>query len=294
MTFARRASSGRERKKARLYRSAGGNAAIFIFLILLSAFMFLPMFYAIIQSLKPIDELFAYPPKFFVKNPTINNYIQVFKLADNLYVPFIRYVMNSVFVSVFGTAAYIVIAAAAGYALAKGKFPGCMLITALVVYTMLFTGSVTAMPQYVIISGLGMIDTHLSIILPALADTMGIFLMRQNVVVAIPDAVLEAARIDGAGEAKILTSIVFPNIKPVCLTLIIFTFQSLWNNAGGAYIYSERLKLLPSVLSSISAGGIARAGAAAAVAVVLMLPPIAIFLYSQSSVMETMSHSGMK
>ena len=281
-------------KKVKLYRSTGGNAAILVLLILLSAFMILPMFYAILQSLKPLDEIFAFPPRFFVKNPTFNNYLQALKLADNLYVPFSRYVVNSAFVSVLGTLSYVIIAAAAGYALAKGKFPGCVLISSLVVWTMLFSGDVTAIPQYVIISGLGMIDTHWSVILPALADTMGIFLMRQFVLVAIPDSVLEAARIDGAGEFRILSRIVFPNIKPACFTLIIFTFQALWNNAGSTYIYTENLKLLPNVLSSISAGGLARAGAAAAVSVILMIPPIAIFLYSQSSVMETMSHSGLK
>ena len=286
--------SVRATKKPKLYRSSGGNAAIFIFLLLLSSFMILPMVYAVVQSLKPMDEIFAYPPKFFVRNPTFNNYITAFRLADNLYVPFARYVLNSVLVAVIGTGTYVFLASAAGYALAKGKFPGVTLISSLVVWTMLFTGDITAIPQYVIISKLGMVDTHLSIIFPALADTMGIFLMKQFVLVAIPDSVLEAARIDGAGEFKILKTIVFPNIKPACFTLIIFTFQALWNNSGATYIYTESHKLLPSVLSSISAGGLARAGASAAVSIILMIPPILIFLYSQSSVMETMSHSGLK
>ena len=281
-------------KKVRLYRSAGGNLAILVFMILLSAFMILPMFYAVLQSLKPIDEIFAYPPRFFVKNPTFNNYLQAFKLADNLYVPFSRYAINSVLVSVLGTTVYVFIAAATGYALGKGNFPGSKTISSLVVWTMLFTGSVTAIPQYVIISGLGMVDTHWSIILPVLSDTMGIFLMRQFVVVAIPDSVLEAARIDGAGEFRILRSIVFPNIKPACFTLIIFTFQSIWNNPGSTYIYTESKKMLPNVLTSIAAGGLARTGASSAVSIILMVPPILIFLYSQSSVMETMSHSGLK
>ncbi len=294
MTLLKRKSHNDQGKKMKLYRSTGGNIVIFIFLTLLSCFMILPMFYAIIQSLKPMEEIFAYPPKFFVVNPTFNNYLQAMRIADNLYVPFSRYVVNSVLVSVIGTGSYVFIAAASGYALAKGKFPGCVLISSLVVWTMLFSGSVTAIPQYVIISGMGMVDSHWAVILPALADTMGIFLMKQFVLSSIPDSVLEAARIDGAGEFKILTKIVFPNIKPACATLVIFTFQALWNNAGSTYIYTESQKLLPTVLSSISAAGLARAGASAAVSVLLMIPPIAIFLYSQSSVMETMSHSGLK
>ena len=106
---------------------------------------------------------------------------------------------------------------------------------------------------------------------------------------------MEAARIDGASEYRIFLNIVVPGIKPALMTSVIFTFQSLWNSADSTqFIYSEELKGLPNVLSTIVAGGIARAGAAAAVSVVLMLPPIIVFLISQSSVMETMTHSGLK
>lgn len=281
-------------KRIKRYNTTVGNTVIFIFLVLLSAFMILPMLYAVLQSFKPMEEIFAYPPKFFVKNPTVNNYLQAIKLADNLYIPFSRYLVNSALVSLAGTLIYVLIAVMAGYALAKGKFPGNKMISGLVVWTMLFTGSITAIPQYIVISKLGMIDSHLSIILPAFAETMGIFLMKQFIISDIPDEILEAARIDGAGELKIVTDIIFPNIKPACATLIIFTFQGLWNNSGATYIYTESKKLLPTVLSSISGGGLARAGATAAVAVILMIPPIFMFLYSQRSVTETMSHSGMK
>jgi len=276
------------------YRSVGGNIGIFIFLSLVSAFMILPMLYAVLQSLKPLDEIFAYPPRFFVRNPTLNNYSQLFKLANSLWVPFSRYLFNSLYVSVFSTTLYIIIAVMAGYALAKGKFPGVNLITNLVVWTMLFRSEVLAVPQYLVVSAANMVDTHFSIILPAMASTMGVFLMKQFMITAIPDSVLEAARIDGAGEMKIVRRIVFPCVKPCILTLIIFTFQSMWNNTGGNYIYSESLKMLPSALSTIISSGIARAGAGAAVSVILMIPPIVVFLYSQSSVMETMSHSGLK
>jgi len=276
------------------YRSISGNVGIFVLLALVSAFMILPMLYAVLQSLKPLDEIFAYPPRFFVRNPTLNNYSQLFKLANSLWVPFSRYLFNSLYVSVFSTTIYIFIAVMAGYALAKGKFPGVNLISNLVIWTMLFRSEVLAVPQYLVVSASGMIDTHLSIILPAMASTMGVFLMKQFMITAIPDSILEAARIDGAGEIKIVRSIVFPCVKPCILTLIIFTFQAMWNNTGGNYIYSESLKMLPSALSTIVSSGIARAGAGAAVSVLLMIPPIVVFLYSQGSVMETMSHSGLK
>ena len=162
-------------------------------------------------------------------------------------------------------------------------------------WALLFRPEVTAIPQYVIVSKLGMVNTYWALILPALASTMGVFLIRQFVVVAIPDATLEAARIDGASEYRIFYKIVMPGIKPALMTAIIFTFQALWNSADGTqFIYSEKLKSLPNVLSTIVAGGIARAGAASAVSVILMIPPIIVFLISQSSVMETMTRSGLK
>lgn len=280
-------------KKVKLSRSKFGNIGVAIFLILICCFMAIPMIYSVLQSLKPLDEIFAYPPKFYVKRPTLDNYYQVFSLTDSLWVPFTRYLFNSVFVSLVGTTVYIVIAAMAGYALAKGRFFGRILFGNLVVWTMLFKGEVTAIPSYIVVSKLGMVDTYSSIILPAMAGTMGVFLIKQFVISSIPDSILEASRIDGASEFRIFFSVVLPNIKPALMTLLIFTFQTFWSN-GGAYIYSEELKMLPSVLSSIASAGIARAGAGAAVSVLLMIPPIVVFIISQSSVMETMSHSGLK
>lgn len=285
----------RSHKTVRLSRSKAGDIGVFIFLLLICAFMILPMLYSVIQAFKPLDELFLYPPRFFVRNPTTQNFSDVFYLTESLEVPFLRYVFNSVFITVAGTAIYIILASAAGYALGKGTFRGKSALSALVVWALLFRPEVTAIPQYVIVSKLGMVNTYWALILPALASTMGVFLIRQFVVVAIPDATLEAARIDGASEYRIFFKIVMPGIKPALMTAIIFTFQSLWNSASGTqFIFSEKLKGLPNVLSTIVAGGIARAGAASAVSVILMIPPIIVFLISQSSVMETMTHSGLK
>ena len=280
----------RSHKTVRLSRSKAGDIGVFIFLLLICAFMILPMLYSVIQAFKPLDELFLYPPRFFVRNPTTQNFSDVFYLTESLEVPFLRYVFNSVFITVAGTAIYIILASAAGYALGKGTFKGKSALSALVVWALLFRPEVTAIPQYVIVSKLGMVNTYWALILPALASTMGVFLIRQFVVVAIPDA-----RIDGASEYRIFFKIVMPGIKPALMTAIIFTFQSLWNSASGTqFIFSEKLKGLPNVLSTIVAGGIARAGAASAVSVILMIPPIIVFLISQSSVMETMTHSGLK
>lgn len=278
----------------KLSRSAGGTFAIMLFLLIIGVFMALPLVYSVVQSIKPLEEIFAYPPKFFVKHPTFDNYIQVYQLCQNLWVPLSRYLFNSLFISVFGTAVYVFIASMAAFPLSKHTFPGKAAVAAVIVWALLFRPEVTGVAQYIIISGLGMIDTYWSMLLPPLAGTFGVFLMMQFMETAIPDSVLEAARIDGANEYRIFYRIVMPSVKPAWLTLVIFTFQSFWNATGVSYIYDETLKTLPSVLSNISSGGLARAGASSAVAVILLVPPIIIFIISQSSMTETMAHSGLK
>ncbi len=285
----------RSRKRVRLSRSAGGTIGIFLFLLIVCSFMALPLVYSILQSLKPLEEIFAYPPRFFVYNPTLDNFRQVLSLTDNLWVPFSRYLFNSFFVTILGTILYVALSSMAAYPLAKARFFGSKFVNQLFVWTLLFTAEVTAIPKYLIVAKLGLVDSYFAIVLPYLSSTMGVFLMRQFMVASIPDSTLEAARVDGASEYRIFGQIVLPSVKPAWMTLIIFAFKDLWNAGTSAeYIYSENLKGLNAVMSSISTGGIGRTGAACAVAVLMMIPPIAIFVYSQSSVMETMTHSGLK
>lgn len=283
------------RRKVRLSRSVGGTAGIFLFLLIICTFMALPLVYSIIQSLKPLEEIFAYPPRFFVYNPTLDNFRQVLSLTNNLWVPFSRYLFNSFFVTIIGTVLYVVLSTMAAYPLAKARFFGSKLVNQLFVWTLLFTAEVTAIPKYIVVSKLGLVDSYFAIILPYLSSTMGVFLMRQFMVASIPDSTLEAARVDGASEYRIFSQIVLPSVKPACMTLVIFAFKDLWNaGTSTEYIYSETLKGLNTVMSTISTGGLGRTGAACAVAVLMMIPPITVFIYSQSSVMETMTHSGLK
>ncbi|MCQ2448814.1 MAG: carbohydrate ABC transporter permease [Clostridia bacterium] len=284
----------REKSRVRLSRSFGGTFAIFLFLLIVGTFMALPIVYSLVQSVKPMEEIFAYPPKFFVKHPTFDNYIQVYQLCQNLWVPLSRYVFNSLFISIVGTVAYVLIASMAAFPLSKHRFPGKVIISGIIVWALLFRPEVTGVAQYIIISKLGMINTYWSMLLPPMAGTFGVFLMMQFMESAIPDSVLEAARIDGANEYRIFYGIAMPAVKPAWLTLVIFTFQTFWNTTGVSYIYSESLKTLPTVLGNISSGGLARAGASSAVAVILLIPPIVIFIISQSSMTETMAHTGLK
>jgi putative chitobiose transport system permease protein len=283
----------RRPKQKRLSRSIGGTLLIFLILAVLGAFMLLPIVYVIVTAFKPVNEIFIYPPRFWVQHPTIANFITMIEITQETWVPFERSLFNSVFVSVVGTALYIIIASMAAYPLAKKNTKFLYFYYQVLVLAILFRPEVTRTPLYIIMSKMHLINTYSSIILPILAGSFGVFLMRQFMV-TIPDEILEAARVDGATEYGIFYRLVMPMVKPAWMTLIIFTFNSLWNTGDTQYIYNEGMKTLTSVLQSISSAGIARAGAGAAVALILMIPPVIVFIISQSSVMETMSHSGLK
>lgn len=281
-------------KTKQVNRSTGGTILMFIVLLLFAVFMVFPLYYTVITAFKPINEVLIFPPKFYVINPTTDNFTTMFRLMSSSRVPFTRYLFNSIFVTVTATIGGIIIGSLAAYPLAKHRFKGKTLIYNFVVWAMMFRQEIIGIPQYLIIAGLGMINTYWSIILPALAGTLSVFLMRQFMSSSVPDAIIEAAKIDGASESRIFWKIVMPNVKPAWLTLAIFNFQSLWNQTGGTYIYDEPMKMLPSAMNQIVTAGIARQGAAGAVALFLMLPPITLFICSQSSIMETMSTSGLK
>lgn len=255
--------------------------------------MAIPLIYTINNAFKPLDELFLFPPKFFVRNPTMDNFFDLFNLMADSWVPFTRYVYNTFFITAAGTIGHVILASAAAYPLAKHKFPGSKVLFTIVVLSLMFSPHVTAVPNYVIMSWLGWIDSYASIIVPAIAASLGLYLMKQFME-QIPDALLEAAKIDGASEYRIFWQIVMPLVRPAWLTLVILLFQSLWGTDGGTFIYSEELKTMNYALSQILAGGIVRAGPGAFVALLMMSVPIAIFVTSQSNIIETMASSGMK
>lgn len=281
-------------KTKRLNRSKAGDVGIDIALILLAAFMVLPMVYVIGNSFKSFDELFVFPPRFIPLNPTPSNYLDLFTVLSTSWVPISRYLFNTVFVTVVGGVAHIFISSLAAYALCKFKFPGREALFQMVVLSLMFSATVTQIPSFLIIAKLGLLDTSWSLILPAISSSLGLYLMKQFMEQLIHDSLLEAARIDGAGEIRIFGQIVMPLVKPAWLTLMILTIQSLWNATGSGYIFSEEIKMLPTALSQITATGIARAGVSAAITVIMMLVPIMTFVFSQSQMIETMATSGMK
>ena len=282
------------RHKVVLSRSAGGDAGITVVLTILGAFMFLPMVYAISQAFKPLDELWMYPPRFFVRQPTLKNFTDLFTLMNDSWVPFTRYIFNTVFTTVMGTFGHLFIASMCAYALAKIKFPGGKFVFKTIRTSLMFSSTVGGITSFMIMTALHLVDSYLAIIVPAWGATLGLYLMKQHMDSTVPDTVLESARLDGASEIRTYWTIAMPMVKPAWLTLIILSFQGLWNQGSSIYIYSEQLKSINYAIGQIMAGGIKRSGAASASGVLMMMVPITVFVISQSNIIETMGSSGMK
>lgn len=280
-------------KRSKPNRSKAGDMGIYIILILFGIFMAFPLVYAINSAFKPLDELFVYPPKLFVRNPTMDNFQDLLVIMGKSWVPFSRYLFNTVFITAVGTGGHLLISSMGAYVLAKYEFPGSKGFFNVVIIALMFSGYVTAIPNYLLISKIGWVDTFWAIVIPAFASPMGLFLMKQYME-GIPDALIEAAKIDGAKEWRIFYKIVMPMVKPAWLTLMILSVQSLWNTKASNFIYSEELKTLPYALQQILSGGIARAGVGSAVSLVMMIVPISVFILAESNILETMASSGIK
>ena len=276
------------------YRSTAGNVVTFIFLLIIAIFMVIPMVFVVSNAFKPLNELFIFPPKLFPQNPTFSNFRNLSSLLGDSWLPFSRNIFNSLLITVVGTAGNIMFSSMAAFVLSKHNFPGKNILFQIVVLSLLFSSVVTGIPNYIIMTKVHLINTFWALILPILPSSLGLFLMKQFMDQMIPYTLLEAARLDGAGENRIFFSICLPLVKPAIMTLLIFSFQGIWGSTGGVFIFDEKLKTLPTALTNIVTGGIARTGVSSAISLLLIIPPIAVFLFAQSNVLQTMSTSGMK
>ena len=274
-------------------KKIGGTVAIFLFLTILGLFMVLPIYLTIVMSIKPVEELFIFPPKLYSIRPTFDNFKEMFGALHQNRVPFSRYVFNSIFVTATVTIAQCIFASMAAFVLAKCRFPGSKVINSIIVVALLYQSNVIYIMQYIVMAKLHMIDTYWALVLPSIASPMGLFLMRQSIG-QVPDAMIEAAKVDGAGLFRICWQIVMPNQKPALMTLIIFAFQAAWNIQAGSVVFQEQYKTLPTVVTQAASSGLARAGVAMAAAVFMLVPPIIVFMLAQRQVIETMAHSGIK
>jgi ABC-type glycerol-3-phosphate transport system permease component len=299
---------GRLFRKLHGIRNSGINPAGFhpsqiqFYLILtpIVVFMLLPIVFIVSNAFKPPEELFAYPPRFFVVNPTFKNFSDLFTLMSTANVPVTRYLFNSLVVTALSVGASIIVSTTAAYALSKKRFKLKKVLFAVNTVALMFVPIAVTIPRFLIIAKLGLIDSFTVHILPALAMPVGLFLLKQFID-GVPDEVIEAAQIDGATDVRVYWNIILPMIKPAVATIAILTFQATWNNAdtSSMYINIESLKTFAFYLSTLSSTAsttntVAGQGISAAAALIMFLPNLLIFIFLQSQVMSTMSHSGLK
>lgn len=278
---------------SRLNRKAYGDVMMLILVGLMAAFSFFPLLMAVSMAMKPIHELFYYPPKLLAENPTFDNFRMLLSLMQNTRVSFFRYAFNTVFISVAVTIGHVFLASMAAYPLAKLKIPGINAINTLVMLSLMFVSAVTDVANYLTVSWLKWLDTYWACIIPTMGASLGLFIMR-NYMSTIPDSLLEAARMDGCTDFQLYWRIVMPLSKPAWLTVAILMFQQVWSMDNTNYVYDESLKTLPYALSQITSGALVRQGAGQAVGVLMMIVPAIVFMVNQSKIIETMASSGMK
>ncbi|GEM03306.1 ABC transporter permease [Halolactibacillus miurensis] len=270
----------------------------FLFLIPMMVFMGLPIVYIFSHAFKPIDELFAYPPRFFVEKPTLANFVDLFNMSDTTGVPMSRYLFNSIIVTVVVVALTIVMSTAAAYALSKKKFKLKALLFEINTVALMFVPIAVAIPRYLLIDNIGLLDSFWAHILPLLAMPVGLFLVKQFID-QIPDSLIESARMDGASDYIIYWKIILPLVKPAIATIAILSFQAVWNNVETStlFVNDESLKTFAffmSTLASQTGNSVAGQGMAAAASLLMFIPNLIIFIILQSQVMNTMAHSGIK
>lgn len=297
-----------KRKKFSGIRNSGINPKgfhtsqikFYVVLAPLVLFMLLPILFIFSHAFKPPDELFAYPPRFLVVNPTFKNFSDLFTRMSSSGVPVSRYLFNSVLITLVTIGVSIVVSTTAAFALSKKRFKLKKVLFAINTVALMFVPIAVTIPRFLIIERLSLMDTFLVHILPALAMPVGLFLIKQFID-GIPDEVVEAAQIDGASDVWIYWRIILPMIKPAIATIAILTFQATWNNADTStlYVTSENLKTFAFYLTTLTttatgANAVAGQGMAAAASLIMFLPNLFIFIILQSQVMSTMSHSGLK
>lgn len=277
-----------------LNRSRGGDAMIFIMLGLLGFVMFFPTLYAILNAFKPLEEFFYFPPHYIPRKFTTENFTYLFQLMNSSWVPFSRYLFNTMFITAAGIGGNLIVASLAAYAVAKIPFPGRNGVFQIIQKSLMFSTVAGGVITYISMSLLGWIDTYLAIIVPSWASATNFYLMKQFMDSNVEDSVLESARLDGSSEVATFFKIAMPMVKPAWLTLIVFSFNGLWQQGASQYIYTEQFKTLNYAINQILVGGKVRTGAQAAASFIMMIVPIVVFLLSQSQIVETMGSSGMK
>ena len=282
-------------RKFNLKKVTPGKVLYYIFMIAFAAFMLLPLLYMITTAFKPLDELFLFPPRILVRNPTLQNFTDLAATMNSNEVPFLRYVFNSIVVTVLSVAGTVIVCSMGAFVAEKLKLKGMGVFSQIVIYALMFSVPAAQIPIYLLISNTGLLDNYLALIIPKLATPMYFFLYQQFVS-QVENELLESAKLDGCSNMKIFLKIIVPMTKAVISTIVVFSFVNNWNDAFSPMIYinKQAMKTLPIILQTIGTGGVARAGAGAAAALLTTAPSIVLNLLMQRNVLKTMAYSGIK
>ncbi|MBP3578318.1 MAG: carbohydrate ABC transporter permease [Lachnospiraceae bacterium] len=275
-----------------------GQIKLYLFVVPLALITGLPIVYIIFHAFKPMEELFAFPPKFITTNPTLDNFRQLFKASRAAGIPLSKYLFNSVLITVSVVFSSMILSSAAAYAMSKLKFKGRDLVFNINQLALMFVPVAVMIPRYLVVEFLGLTDTYWSQILPLIPLPVSVFLLKQFVD-TVPDSLIEAAYMDGATELHVYFKIIIPMIKPALATAAILVFQQVWSNleASNYYISDEGLKSLVfymNTLASANGNSVAGQGVQAAASLLMFLPNLILFCFLQNKVMNTMAHSGIK
>lgn len=277
----------------RVNRSFGGDLVLILFLLAVGIFMLFPLVYMVSNSLKPLYELFLFPPTLFVRNPTFTNYTDLFNYSGNMSVPMTKYFFNSVYISLVATALAVILCSMAAYAVSKREFRAKGPIFEFIRLSLMFTAPATSIVNYVIIAKLDPVDKYWPVILPTVALPLYMYMIK-NFMDTFPTSVLEAARIDGANEFRIFLQILMPACKSSWMTVILFVVQATWGLDTGAFVFKEEMKSIKAGFSAITSVSQQRYGVACAQQVILLIIPLVTFIITQSNVMASLATSGMK
>ncbi len=285
------------KNRIRLHRPSFSKIMLYLFLFVMVIFCGLPLFAMVCRALMPLDELYLYPPRLIVQKPTLRNFSDLLTSLSSSTVPFTRYIFNSLFTTVVTVVTSILVCCLGAYGLVKHKPAGSGFIFAVVVAALSFSVHVTQIPNYLVVNGLGLVNTPWALIIPKIAVAYNFFLVKQFCE-QLPDSILEAARIDGGKELYIFWKIAMPLLQPAWTTLAVFSFVNNWNDYFSPLIFiqSNALKTMPLALQTLAggAGVVARAGTVGAATFLTTLPSILVFAFMRGKVMETMSYSGIK
>ncbi len=272
---------------------------LYLFVVPLVLITGLPIVFIFFHAFKPMEELFAFPPKFITTNPTLDNFRKLFKASRSAGIPLSKYVFNSLLITVSVVFSSLAMSTAAAYALSKLKFKGRDAMFMINQLALMFVAVAVMIPRYLIVEKLGLIDTYWAMILPLIPLPVALFLLKQFVD-QVPDSLIEAAYMDGASDFHVYIKIILPLIKPAIATAAILVFQQVWTNleASNYYINDDSLKSLAfymnTLTSTTTTNTVAGQGISAAASLIMFVPNLVLFCILQKHVMNTMAHSGIK